>query len=144
MPQPVNREEEIIKKFIKERRATPQLVLKLAEKLSTIATITPAGDVSIERECSIKDSIAAIMIARFLGDLLKTKTKVSIKAEVSVGEAAKYANTDKFVASARLKDLKDKGLLDSPSRGIFKVRSISQAERWIDVLHKKYFKKGGD
>ncbi len=143
MSQPVQREEEIIKKFIKERPATPQFVLDLADKLSAIATITPAGDVSIERKSSIKDRIAAITIARFLGYLLRDRTKVAIKAEISREEVAKYAGTDKFVASARLKDLKDDGLLDSPSRGIFKVRSLSQAERWIDRLHEKYVKKRG-
>jgi len=142
MKRPVKREEEILKKFLKEKVPTSTFVLELADKLADIVTITPAGDVSFERKCSIKDRVVAIMIARFLGNLLKEKTKVDIKAEVNREEVAGYAGTDKFVASARLKDFTDKGLLERLSPGVFRVRSLSQAERWIDFLCEKYVKKG--
>lgn len=141
MQQPIKREEEIIKKFVRKEVATPKFVLGLADKLADIATITPAGDVSVERRCSTKGRVAAVAIARFLGHMLKEKLKIDIKAEVSREEVAKYAGTDKVVASARLKDLTDEGLLERISPGVFRVRSLSQAERWIDRLCKEYVKK---
>lgn len=144
MAQPVKREEEILKKFLKEKMPTSKFVLGLVDKLAGIATITPAGDVSIERKCSNKDRVVAITIARFLGNLLKEKIKIDIKAEVSREEVVRYAGIDKFVASARLKDLTDEGLLNRLSPGVFRVRSLSQAEKWIDRLCQKYVKKKGD
>ena len=139
MAQPLTKKEEtIIKKFLKEKKVTPEFILKLTDKFADIATIMPTGEVSIKCECSTKDKVATIMIARFLGSQLKEKIKIDIKAEVTVEEVARYALISKSVASARLKDLKDEGLLESPARGIFRVRSISQAEKWIASLHKKY------
>jgi DNA-binding transcriptional ArsR family regulator len=138
-----SKKEEVIKKFLKEKKVTPEFILELTDKLADMATITPAGEVLIERGCSIKDKVALITIARFLGSQLKEEIKTEVKAESTVEEVARYAGISKPVASARLKDLKDEGLLESPARGIFRVRSVFQAEKWISSLHKKYVGNGG-
>lgn len=135
--------EKVLKKFVEEKAYSSQFVLELAEKFADIATITTAGDVVIKCKCSVIDRVATVAIARFLGNLLKDEIKADIPAEVTSEEVARYAGIDKSVASARLKDLTDGGLLNKPSRGVFKVRSPSHAGRWIDILHKKYIKKGG-
>lgn len=136
--------ERVLKKFVERKAYSPQFVLELAEKFADMATITTAGNVVIKCKCSVKDRVAIVAIARFLGNLLKDEIKSNIPAEVTSKEVAKYAGIDKFMAAARLKDLTDGGLLDKPSRGVFKVRSPSHAENWIDSLHEKYFKKKGD
>lgn len=117
-------------------------MLELADKFADLAAITAAGEVSLKCKCRIDmDKIAIISIARFLGELLKEETKIDVKAEVTAEEVAKYAMLDKPVAAARLNDLVKDGLLTRVSRGIFKVKYISRAEKWIDRLHKKYIKK---
>jgi hypothetical protein len=141
MPQQVKREEEIIKKFVKKEVAAPQFMFGLVDKLADIVTITPDGNVSVIRKCPTKDRVAAVAIARFLGHALEEKLKIDIKAEISREEVTRYAGIDKLAASARLKDLTDEGLLERITPGIFRVRSLSQAERWIDLLCEKYVKK---
>lgn len=129
---------EALKKFVEEKAYTPENLMELAGKLADIATISTVGDVFIKRECSNKDKIAAIAIARFLGARLKNEIKAKINAEVTREEVARYADTDETIASARVKDLVEDGLLERVSRGVFRVKSLSQAEKWIDRLCKKY------
>lgn len=137
MPGDANRKE-ALKKFVEEKAYAPENLTELAGKLADIATISTVGDVFIKRKCSNKDKIAAIAIARFLGARLKNEIKAKINAEVTREEVARYASTDKIIASARVKDLVEDGLLERVSRGVFRVKSLSQAEKWVDRLRKKY------
>jgi len=134
--------ERVIKKFIEEKAYSPKDVLELADKFADLAAITAAGEVSLKCKCRTDiDKIAIISIARFLGELLKEETKIDVKAEVTAEEVARYAMLDKSVAAARLNDLVKDGLLTRVSRGVFRVKYISRAEKWVDHLHQKYIKK---
>lgn len=133
--------EQVIKKFIEERAFTPRDVLELTERFANLAKITAAGDVSIKCRChTTRDKIAIILIARFLGEQLKEEAKIDVKAEVTTEEVSKYAMIDKQVATARLKELVDAGLLTRISPGVFRVRSMSQVEKWVNRLCEKYVK----
>lgn len=133
--------EKVIKKFIEEKAYSPKDILELTEKFADLAAITATGDVSIKCKCRADiDKVAIISIARFLGELIREETKINVKAEVATEEVEKYAALDKPVAAARLKDLVDDGLLTRVSPGVFRVKYISRAEKWIERLLRKYKK----
>lgn len=133
--------ERVIKKFVEEKAYSPKDMLQLADKFSDLAAITAAGEVSFK--CKFRadiDKVAIISIARFLGELLREETKIDVKAEVTNEEVAKFAMLDKPVAAARLNDLVKDGLLTRVSRGVFKVKYLSRAEKWVNHLYQKYVK----
>lgn len=134
--------EQIIKKFFREKTFAAQDLLKLVEKFSDLATITETGEVNIRCKCRSKDRVAIVAIARFLAQQLKDETQIEVKAEVTAEEVSKFADMDKGTATARLKELVDAGLLTRVRRGVFRVKSMSQAEKWINTLYEEYIEGG--
>jgi DNA-binding transcriptional ArsR family regulator len=136
-------EQRVVKKFVQEKPSI-EFVFSLVDKLADMATITPSGEVSVKIGGTTRDRVALITIARFLANLIKEKIGTEIKAEISCGEVARQAGIKRPVAVARLKELKDDGLLESPVKGVYRVRSVYQAEKWITSLHSKYVTKKGE
>lgn len=128
-----------LEKFLEDREFSPEEIYDLVDKCANFVTINRSGDVFIKGRLTVKEKIALIAIARFLGHRVINE---KINSMVTIEEVAHYASTDESIARARLSDLARKdSLLRSIERGSYTVKSLVAAKKFIEHLEMKRIKK---
>lgn len=113
----------------------------LITKISVFAKVSPDGFVSImnldSKKVTDKERIHLVLGARYLLNNLQVKIgrENPIQADVTVDDLSKILRKPQRNISARVSELKEENAIDSPSKGVYRVR-LHTIDGLIERLNK--------
>jgi hypothetical protein len=101
---------------------------RLVDEISEFAKVSPDGFVSLfnldSKKVTDKERIQLVLSARFLLNMLQVKLERQnpVNGEVTLEELAKYLRKPVKSISARVSELKEDNAIDSPNKGVYRVK----------------------
>ena len=133
--------EDFEKKLFTTSDLEEEQLKNLVAKISDFATVSADGFVTLKnidgKKVTDKERIHLILSARYLLNMLQVKIgrENPIKADVTLAEISKFLRKPQKSISARVSELREDNVIDSPSKGVYRVK-LHTIDGLIEKLNK--------
>lgn len=126
--------EDLKKRFIVDEKVDEKRIREFVERVLPFCRVTKNGGIILEKnKLTTAEKVKIALVARFLAHSLDDE----IPAEVGVGELSNSLLIPKDQVTARLKELKDKGIAFRVGKGVYKVNLV-RIDEILKNLENKY------
>lgn len=141
--------EDFEKKLFTTNDLEEEELKKLILKISEFATVSADSFVTLKsldsKKVSDKERIHIVLSARLLLNMLQVKIgrENPVKADVTLDELSRFLRKPQKSISARVSELKEENAIDSPRKGVYRVR-LHTIDGLIEKLNKIKKEEKGD